>query len=171
MQVSPRASDHTCPSASLPPGASLSCPLGGFPRCTRPGCAPAPFCSGHSAGHLGTSPFPLSFLQRSDFQTACSDFRIIERNENPAPTPLYLSPLCGHSGSAGLVPPEGPWLHFSEHPSPLSNVVFIIIIIFSFTILYWFCQLLKHVFVVKVPLCHQELLLLLTAFTSLSGWY
>ena len=87
----PRASDHTCPTASLPPEALLSRPLSGFPGCTRPGCAPAPFCSGRSAGHLGTSPFPLSFLQRSDFQTACSDFKIIEEKWKSSPTPLYLS--------------------------------------------------------------------------------
>ena len=119
VQVSLRASDHTCPSASLPPGASLSCPLGGFPRCTRPGCAPAPFCSGHSAGHPGTSPFPLSFLQRSDFQTACSDFRIIEEKWKSSPDSTVPFPLMRPLWLCWSRAPWGAVASFLTAPLPL----------------------------------------------------
>ena len=147
-------------------------PLAASPGAPGPGVPPHLSALVTVPGTRGPARFPFHSYRGQTFRLPAVISELSKRNENPAPTPLYLSPLCGHSGSAGLVPPKGLWLHFSQHPSPLSNVVFIIIIIiFSFTILYWFCQLLKHVFVVEVPLCHQELLLLLTAFTSLPGWY
>ena len=82
-------------------------------------------------GTRGPARFPFHSYRGQTFRLPAVISELSKRNENPAPTPLYLSPLSGHSGSAGLVTPEGLWLHFSQHPSPLSNVVFFFFFLYN----------------------------------------
>ena len=123
LQLSPGASDRTCPAASLPE-LRFPAPLAASPGAPGPGVPPHLSALVAVPGARGPARFPFHSYRGQIFRLPAVISELSKRNENPAPTPLYLSPLSGPSGSTGPMPPEGLWLYFSQHPSPMSNVAF-----------------------------------------------
>ena len=64
-------------------------------------------------------PSPLSFLQRSDFQTACSDFRIIEEKWKSSPDSTVPFPLIRPLWLCWSRAPWGAVASFLTAPLPL----------------------------------------------------